>query len=174
MSTIEKSNELQDKEIQALYDKYRKPFIAFSAKYAIEYNDAIDIYQDAIVAVIEQKQKGKLELISSSLSTYLFAIGKFMIFKKSKKKLPIDELNEEQYLLQDWEKYDAEKDEFEIKQLQKGLNQLGEQCKKILDLFYYQSKNLAAICKLLNYENTDVVKSQKSRCLKQLKQIING
>jgi DNA-directed RNA polymerase specialized sigma subunit len=88
--------------------------------------------------------------------------------------LPIDELNEEQYLLQDWEKYDAEKDEFEIKQLQKGLNQLGEQCKKILDLFYYQSKNLAAICKLLNYENTDVVKSQKSRCLKQLKQIING
>lgn len=111
MSTIEKSNELQDKEIQALYDKYRKPFIAFSAKYAIEYNDAIDIYQDAIVAVIEQKQKGKLELISSSLSTYLFAIGKFMIFKKSKKRLPIDELNEEQYLLQDWEKYDAEKDE---------------------------------------------------------------
>ena len=59
------------------------------------------------------------------------------------------------------------------KQLQNGFKRLGEQCKKILTLFYYNGYTLDEITISLNYDKKDVVKSQKSRCLAKLKSIIN-
>ena len=58
--------------------------------------------------------------------------------------------------------------------LQKGLNKLGDQCKKVLELFYYEEKKLDEIQSILGYTNKDVLKSQKSRCLKQLKELIKN
>jgi DNA-directed RNA polymerase specialized sigma subunit len=51
------------------------------------------------------------------------------------------------------------------------LKKLGEQCQKVLTLFYYEEKKLDEIQSLLGYTNKDVLKSQKSRCLKQLKDL---
>ena len=45
-------------------------------------------------------------------------------------------------------------------------------CQKILELFYYQEKKLGDIVNALGYDNKDVVKSQKSRCIKQLRKLI--
>ena len=56
--------------------------------------------------------------------------------------------------------------------LQQFFMQLGNQCKKIITLFYYEEKRLDEIVELLGYENKEVAKSQKSRCLKQLKNLI--
>ena len=49
---------------------------------------------------------------------------------------------------------------------------LGSHCQKILELFYYQEKKLGDIVNALGYDNKDVVKSQKSRCIKQLRKLI--
>ena len=43
-----------------------------------------DIFQDALIALYENAQNGKLDTIKSSLKTYLFSISKFMLFKKFK------------------------------------------------------------------------------------------
>ena len=50
---------------------------------------------------------------------------------------------------------------------------LGEQCQKILSLFYFENKKLEEIQSILNYENKDVLKSQKSRCISHLKKSLN-
>jgi DNA-directed RNA polymerase specialized sigma subunit len=43
-----------------------------------------------------------------------------------------------------------------------------------LQLFYYEEKKLDEIQEQLGYTSKDVLKSQKSRCLKQLKELIKA
>lgn len=172
MVTIDALIKGDDATLVLLYESNKQQFLLFSSKYNIDNEDAIDIYQDAIIALIELARKGKLNQLKSSVSTYLFAIGKYMVFKKKKLSNNTTTLENLDNLLIEWELYDAEKDKKEIVTLQKYYQQLGNTCKDILYLFYYKSYKLSKICELLQYDNTDVVKSQKSRCLKKLKQLM--
>ncbi|HNJ59041.1 MAG TPA: hypothetical protein PLH33_08390, partial [Chitinophagaceae bacterium] len=72
----------------------------------------------------------------------------------------------------EWNSYETEQQEEQTALLQKHFEQLGEQCRKMLTLFYYEEKKLEEIMHLMNYDNKDVVKSQKHRCLKQLKNLM--
>ena len=60
----------------------------------------------------------------------------------------------------------------EQRQLQNAFKTLGQKCKDVLTLFYYRGFDLEDIMNELNYTNKDVVKSQKSRCIKSLKSLI--
>jgi RNA polymerase sigma factor (sigma-70 family) len=171
-SLIQLLKESDNKIIKSLYEDNRKKFIAFASQYSLDSDQILDIYQDAIIALCENAKKGKLDNLQSSISTYLFSIGKFMIFqllKKDKKMHVVEDFNLVDY---EFESYDEEKDDTEIKLLQTAFENLGEQCKKVIQLFYYEEKKLDEILTILNYTNKDVLKSQKSRCMKQLKDLI--
>ena len=58
--------------------------------------------------------------------------------------------------------------------LMKVMDQLGENCKKILLLFYYENKSMKEIVTELPYENEQVVRNKKSKCLKKLEQLVTG
>src|SRR5690606_24788865 len=120
-----------------------------------------DIYQDAIIAFVEKVQKGKCDDLSVELKTYLFSIGKYMAFKRLRSQKEIDQ----QELESHW--YDEEMEE--TPNLEPALSRLGKRCYEILKLFYYEGKKLEQIQEILGYDKRDVLKSQKSRCLKQLK-----
>lgn len=57
----------------------------FVGCYNFDREDIIDIYQDVVIVLIENIKKGKMDDLKSSLSIYLFSIGKFMIFQRVKK-----------------------------------------------------------------------------------------
>lgn len=161
-----------EKTIRKIYEDNKNGFLLFAGRYALDKEELIDIYQDAVIALIENAKKGKIDALKSSITTYLFGIGKFMIFqllKKDKKMHVVEDSNLVDY---EFESYDEEKDDTEIKLLQTAFENLGEQCKKVIQLFYYEEKKLDEILTILNYTNKDVLKSQKSRCMKQLKDLI--
>ena len=54
--------------------------------------------------------------------------------------------------------------------LMKTIDQLGETCKKILLAFYFESMPMKEILLTLDYENEQVVRNKKYKCLKQLEQ----
>jgi len=56
--------------------------------------------------------------------------------------------------------------------VQGAMNALGSKCKDIITLFYLRGFNIEEITEYLGYSSKDVVKSQKSRCLKTLKERI--
>ena len=160
-----------EKAIRDFYNENKNGFILFAKRYNLDQDDIVDVYQDAIIALIENAKKGKIDNLQSSLSTYLFGIGKFMIFqklKKEKKTFLTDDFLNMEYLDED---YDEEENNLQIKLLQKAMQKLGEQCKKVLLHFYYEEKKLDEIQESLGYSSKDVLKSQKSRCLKQLKEL---
>ncbi len=170
-SFIEKLKANDEKSIRDLYNDNKNGFLLFANRYSLNRDELVDVYQDAIIALIENAKKGKIDNLKSSVPTYLFSIGKYMVFqklKRNKKSIPNEDL---EYLEFEWEDHnEAEKDE-QILSLRKNFRKLGEQCQKVLTLFYYEEQNLDEIQDLLGYANKDVLKSQKSRCLKQLKEL---
>ncbi|OSY88938.1 hypothetical protein WH52_04545 [Tenacibaculum holothuriorum] len=161
------------KALKEVYTMYRTEFLAFSKKFSVNNEDALDCYQDAIIAIQEQAIKGKLDDLKSSLKTYLFGIGKYMMYEKARKnnRTILHVAPQEEVAVVEVS-YHEEANEQQLK-LKEGLQKLGKKCREVLHLFYYRGFTIDEITDHLNYENKNVVKSQKSRCLKQLKSIIN-
>lgn len=162
--------------LKHIYVVNKKAFLNFAKKFPLAEEDIIDIYQDAIIALRENAIKGKIDNITSELKTYLFSIGKYMIYDRLKKQKKMHLVNDDSNLTNYEEPFffDFNTNELstEQKQLQIAFKTLGEKCKEILTLFYYRGFDIEDIMNTLNYTNKDVVKSQKSRCLKSLKDLI--
>lgn len=157
--------------LEQVYRENKGIFMSFAKRYDLPDEDIIDIYQDAMVALVEHAKKGKLSQLNCAISTYLIGIGKFMLLKHLRKKktlfVPFDiEVNFE------WDDLEHIQKEEQVQLLQTYFLKLGSHCQKILEFFYYQEKKLDDIVILLGYDNKDVVKSQKSRCIKQLRVLI--
>ena len=159
-----------------IYIDNKVSFISYAHKFSISEEVIVDIYQDATIALYENAIGGKMNNLKCSIKTYLFSIGKNMIYEQLRKENKTTMLNTD--ILKEAYNEEVEFDNEPLNQyqleLQNGFKQLGEQCKKILTLFYYQGYTLDEIKIALNYDKKDVVKSQKSRCLAKLKSIIKN
>ncbi len=159
-----------DTALKKVYEENRKAFLDFSSRYPLSKEDALDIYQDAVVAFCENVKKGKLDTLKSSLSTYIFAIGKYKIYallKKEQRQVPLEEGPD----LYSFFPSEPEEEDPQVRVLREAFKELGSVCKKVLTLFYYEGKKLEEIQQTMGYESKDVLKSQKSRCLKKLKEL---
>src|SRR5690554_264705 len=172
--TVDLLKKEDEKTIRDLYNEYRHGFLLFANRYGLEQEQNLDIYQDAIIALCENAQKGHLDELTSSIKTYLFSIGKYMIYAKMRKKKRINEFANIEEVEGDWIDYSEERENEDIQLLRKSLPKLGQKCQEILNLFYFKEYNLDEITKLMKYDNKNVAKSQKSRCIKQLKDIISS
>ena len=175
-NTIDLIKQGDKKTLEKIYLDNREGFLNFSKKYNIEEYDAVDIYQEAILALRENAIAGKIDTLESNISTYLFAIGKYKIFQSFRLRNKY-ELNEDPEFFEENFEIDVDFSNEQLtneqKLLKKSFDQLGDRCKSVLNLFYYQGYTLDEIKEILNYSNKKVLKSQKSRCLKQLKNLIS-
>jgi RNA polymerase sigma factor (sigma-70 family) len=169
---IERMKSGDKSALAEVYKLYREPFVQFGLKYYRDSELLYDIYQDATIALFERAIQGKLSLQKSSLKTYLFSMGKFMLFTRLKKDPPSTELSADHEVnmgLYEEAKNFIEDPDPMVVFLGKSLAKLGEKCRQILELYYYENKSMKEIQLILEYNHPDVVKSQKSRCLKSLK-----
>ncbi|WP_417200674.1 RNA polymerase sigma factor [Bizionia sp.] len=167
-------DQLKQQDLKCLdniYRTYKKEFFLFARKWALQEDDIADVYQDTIINLYENIQNGKLKKLSSSLKTYLFAIGKFQVYKRlnKNKPKPLEEMTI--YASEELKIFEADSDNLKLQVLKKAFSKLGDKCKQVLELYYYEGLTLDEIQAFLKYSNKDVLKSQKSRCLKQLKEL---
>lgn len=165
-----------DQILSEVYLTYKSDFIGYAKKLNLPEQEIIDVYQDAILALRENAMTGKLTELNSSLKTYLFGIGKYMIYSNLRDKSKVhfkefDELKNTE-INHDYDFLFARELSENQKKLQIAFKELGEKCKQILTLFYYKNYTLDEILDETDYSSRDVVKSQKSRCLKTLKEKI--
>ena len=173
---IDKLKQGDSNTLQKIYIENREIFLNYCKKHNIGLEDSSDIYQDAILVLRENAINNKIDGLKSSISTYLFAIGKFKMFHKFREKSKLNITDDIQIVEKNFD-FDVNlyEDKLTNKQrlLQKGFKKLGKRCQKILKLFYFEGYTLDEIKDILEYSDKKVLKSQKSRCIKQLKEIIN-
>ena len=163
--------------LKTVYLDYKAEFLKFMSRYNADSDILEDIFQEALIVLYENAQAGKLDALKSTVKTYLFGTGKFMLFKHfrdAKKEVPTEETyifdRYEQAVIEDVYE-DEGMNDYQSK-LVANFKKLGDKCREILELFYLQGMKLDEITLAQGYENKDVAKSQKSRCLKSLKQLI--
>lgn len=171
--TLDKIKQGDNIAFTKMYEAYKDAFIAFAGKYGIGNEDAIEIYQESIIALFENAASGKLQELTSSVKTYVFSIGKYKILeflRASKRTTHLESF----HLKDDYETIEIKENVLTEKQrlLKLNFSNLGARCQNILEQFYLFGKTIAEIKEFENYENENTVKAQKSRCLKQLKQLI--
>lgn len=164
--------------LKILYKTYRTSFLEFSKRYKLLEDDAIDIYQEAFIILRKHAISGKLYTVESSLKTYLFGIGKHLIYKKLKEYSAKTTYNPVLHKEDGVYEEIAISTENELTKEQLVLRhcfkQLGKSCQDMLTLSFYRGLTNEEIAKSGNYENEAVVRSQKSRCLKTLKTLIKN
>jgi RNA polymerase sigma factor (sigma-70 family) len=156
--------------LKAFYEKHKSAFLFFGNRYDLDKEELIDVYQDACIVLFEKLSIGKLDNLNSSLKTYLFGIGKNLIFKRFKQNAKTVDLEAIEIVA--FEDPFKEEETLEEKRLRLAFGRLGSQCQKVLGLFYYEEKSLDEIASILSYKDKSVLKSQTSRCLKQLKDLV--
>jgi RNA polymerase sigma factor (sigma-70 family) len=138
--------------------------------------DADDIFQETVISFIDTVQKGKFRF-ESGIRTFLISISKNLWLNELRKRQRSD--NREKIFETGREQEDVGVSEAigdrELKQqLQKMLDGLGESCRKILILFYYENLPMKEIVSHLHYENEQVVRNKKYKCLQQLTEMLKG
>ena len=149
-----------------------------SHKYSITEEESFDAYADSILSAIETITKGLFEN-RSSLKTYLYKIFQNkcvdLIRKKTTNKMSVHRttaIDDMMMTLSDTAKpviqQLVERSDFEL--LKRQLEQLGEKCRKLLNLFAegYSDKEIA---ELAEYKTAEVAKTSRIRCLEKLRQL---
>jgi RNA polymerase sigma-70 factor (ECF subfamily) len=174
MSRNSPDAELQDllrsdnkKALETIYVTYKNEFLNYTKKYGLDRYNALDVYQDAIIAMHHNFVSSKLVLKTSTIKTYLFGIGKFKILKKLKEaNTQVTVTVEEEYTeITLEEATPSERSQL----LSTHLDAISESCRQVLELFYYRNLTIEEIVQMTSYKDGNTVRSHKSRCLKRLK-----
>jgi RNA polymerase sigma factor (sigma-70 family) len=175
MEAIQK-NERKNDAIRYLYQEY---FDSLSS--LITYNsgspeDAQDIFQEVIVSFVQIVQDGKFRG-ESSIKTFLYALARNTWLNELKRRGRMNQRNKLYEEGRDSVTIPAS-ESFENREIRKQLlasvGRLGEDCRRILTLFYYEGLSMKEILEQTAYENDQVVRNKKYKCLKQLADLINN
>jgi RNA polymerase sigma factor (sigma-70 family) len=132
--------------------------------------DAEDIFQEVIVNFIEIVKSNKFRG-ESSIKTFLYTLCRYAWLNELKKRNRV--------LLRE-EKYEGSRDqedkdvshlmvEREAKSLVMAMiDKLGDICKRILVAYYYDNFSMKEILPLVEFQNEQVLRNKKYKCLKSL------
>ena len=138
------------------------------------YDDARDLFQEAMVILYEKARKSDFKL-TCQLKTYLYAIAKRLWLKKLKhhglfvSNTDLSILEPVIAVEEDLEMAEKKNEEFEV--MESAFAKLGEPCKGLLEAFYIQKKSMSDLVSIFGYTNTDNAKTQKYKCLMRLKKL---
>lgn len=156
-----------------VYATYRSEFISWMMKaYPISEDDCKDIYQVTILIFYDNVRSGRLTHMVSSIKTYLFGIGKNLARENMRKAKRITSIDQKEWLREHLVEEDQEPFNDNVFSIaREAVSRLGDPCRKLVELYYYQKKSMQEISNLLNYKNADTAKNQKCKCMAKLRKL---
>lgn len=166
---------MTDAEIERIYLHHRPVFKAWVLKqFGLRDEEALDVYQEAIVAFVRNVRNGKYDPTSCEPSTYLFAIGRNLALKA----IRAQRISGRTALIAAVEpmhvpEYERMADELHERVLiEGGLARLSEREQQILRLYYFEDRSMAEIADIMGYNNADVAKKMKYMSFRKLAALI--
>lgn len=165
-----------ERVISAFYKEIRASFFAFfRTRYGKDDAYILDLFQDTCIVLWKNIRHDKLteEGLSSSLATYFLAIGKYTMMSKDRKFKEIvddEELSKLSFIEDDSEELRKriELEDF----VYRMVSEMKSPCDKLLKAQYWDKLSGAEIAEKYGYSGPDSVKTQKSKCIKKLKPLI--
>lgn len=134
--------------------------------------DVEDVIQDALIVFWQKAIKPEFEL-NSKLSTFVFGIAKFLWMNKMRKsgrEMASEELPEGGMPM--WTERKPQNPDMKL--VRACLDEIGETCKTLLGLFYFDGFSMDRIAEIMDLSNADTAKSKKYQCLKKIEAVIKA
>ena len=174
LANLQSGKNIND-SIRVIYKDHFEQLSWFVMNNSGNRHDAEDIFQEVIVGFISAVQKNKFRG-ESSIKTFLYSMNKHAWLNELKKRGRT--MQRELNYGKDQDKEEPDAGHFIVHQEARTqviavVDQLGETCKKILLMFYYENLSIKEILEKTEYETEQVVRNKKYKCLKQLEQMLN-
>jgi RNA polymerase sigma factor (sigma-70 family) len=165
----------EEEPLVALYKTSRRPVVSYIMKNSGTADDAEDILQEAVVVLWEKVRSGKFQY-EAQLSTFIMGIAKNIWLRRlaqRRKEIPegthIDEVESP-----DPSPLEGLIESDTSKLVRDSLNKLGDPCRRLLLLFYWEELPLEKIALAMGFANAETVKSKKYQCKKALERILKN
>jgi RNA polymerase sigma factor (sigma-70 family) len=136
-------------------------------------DDAQDLLQESLVVLWERVRAGKFEH-KARLSTFIYATAKNIWSQRLRKKerevaSSLDPEGDQDFSPSVLETMiETER----ARSVREALDRIGEQCRKLLLLFYWEELSMEEIARKLGFANADTVKAKKYQCKKALEKVL--
>jgi len=136
------------------------------------YDDARDVFQEAMIALYEKAQSESF-VLTCQIKTYVYSICRRLWLKKLQQlgrfSNQVDNLDETVPVEEDLEIHEKRNAEFAI--MDRAMKSLGEPCKSLLEGYYLKKMGMQELAAEFGYTNADNAKNQKYKCLMRLKKL---
>lgn len=135
---------------------------------------AQDVFQDAVIILIEKVYSNKLDL-TCSIETYLYSICKYLWMdqlRRNKRVIQMIKLFDKEFITNDFSIYHySTPDIYET--VNTEINKLGDPCQQLLECYYYKQMSWEEIAIKLGYATAASARNQKYKCLERIRSKVN-
>ncbi|MEL6556762.1 MAG: sigma-70 family RNA polymerase sigma factor [Bacteroidota bacterium] len=164
---LERLSKGDEKALDYLYKKHYRMMTKIVLSNSGTEQEAMDIYQDALLVLWQKAVRGNL-VLTSKISTFLYSICMNLWRKELDRKSKLS--NE----VKDEEIYQNHDSEEKVRIVRECIEELGDTCRKILTYHYFDGMSMPDIVKKMKFANTDTAKTKKYKCKKRLDNLIRS
>ena len=150
---------------EELYETAFPAIARFVQKMGGDYEEASDVFQDAVIVFYEKYAENELT-IQTSFQAYLLGIAKHVWvrkFQKDRLLVPFDNFERELSIPAD------DTQALSIQKMLLLLEQSGQKCLVLLKAFYYDKLSMAKIKSVFGYGSERSATVQKYKCIEKLR-----
>jgi RNA polymerase sigma factor (sigma-70 family) len=157
----------------ALFESNRRSIRSLISRNSGNADDADDVLQESLIVLWERVRSGQFDQ-TAKLSTFLYATARNIWLTRLRQKgreihREIDPENYSDDSLSPLEELVATE---QVSMIQEALGNIGEQCRKLLLLFYWEELTMEEIADRLGFANADTAKAKKYQCKKALEKAL--
>jgi RNA polymerase sigma-70 factor (ECF subfamily) len=164
------------KALEEVYARFRTSFLTWiTHTHKCTKEEALDIYQYTILSFYENVVEGSFENMNEAgIKTYLYSIGKNKLLNDSRRRMKVTytdtiEDNEEPVEIEsDVEFIKSQK----IEKIKAALLEVGNPCKELLELFYFNNLSADEIAEVMDYKNGSTVRNVKYKCIQRIRKFL--
>ncbi|HMI65384.1 MAG TPA: sigma-70 family RNA polymerase sigma factor [Cyclobacteriaceae bacterium] len=156
-----------EKALEFIYKKYFRMMTKLVVTNSGTEEEAMDVYQDALVVFWQKARSGNL-VMTSKISTYIYSVCQNLWRKELDRKKRLS--NEEKDSAESLDMDGPERQKI----IGKCLEQLGETCRKVLMYYYFDEMSMQEIADKLGFANTDTAKTKKYKCKQKLDELVKA
>lgn len=151
-----------------LYEQNRKTVVTHVTRNGGSADDADDILQESVVIVWERVRAGTFEP-NARIGTFLFGVARNLWLRRLARR------RKEPPMTGDPDQVSAaeeEEDDDRVEQVRGAFRLLGEPCRTLLLLYYWERLSMSEVAMHIGFANADVAKAKKYQCKEQLRRLM--
>lgn len=156
-----------------LYDDNRRPIVSHVTRNGGTTDEAEDVLQESVVIVWDKVRTGNLEL-TARLSTFTFAVARRIWLRRLAQRRREPSVEADPDVIADDTMAEPPEHEERIEAMRRAFDRLGEPCRTLLLLFYWEQLSMIDVAEQLGFANADVAKAKKYQCKEQLRRLMTG